>query len=457
MPKNLKSFSILFLLLGLITLGKSQEIGRYPIRNFNHREYSGHGQSWAITQDLRGLIYIANNVGVIEFDGSEWRHISINEALARCLDIDNQGRIWVGGQDELGYLAADSSGNLKYVSLMGMLPEICHPIGLVRQVYSTPTGVYFSSNQCMVHLDGKKVKVWKPKTFFHRTYNVNGQIFTNQPGYGLTYIDGDSLINVPGGERFADIQIYTMLPHWSNRILIGTQQKGFFDYNINALKNPSIVNTDSLIVPFVTSDDKFFIDNQVYYGAKLFNSNFAIGTYRGGAVFMDQEGRITRNINRENGLQDDAAWYLFLDNQDNIWIALNNGISYTPINSQLTSWSESMGIRGTLQSVVRFNNKLYITSNIGVLKKEGEQFIPVNGIATLSNKLFIAKTSDNKQSLLAATSNGIYQIVEDRATLVENGNIHSYSFVKSKVFPDIFYVGMNSGVGVLNYKHGLWK
>ena len=74
----------------------SQDIGRYPVVNYSHREYSGHSQSWSIVQDKRGLIYIANNVGVIEFDGSDWRHISINGALPRCLDIDGNGRVWVG-------------------------------------------------------------------------------------------------------------------------------------------------------------------------------------------------------------------------------------------------------------------------------------------------------------------------------------------------------------------------
>ncbi len=457
MALRFDKIALFLILFEFAQIGKSQEIGHFPIRNFNHREYSGHAQSWAITQDHRGLIYIANNVGVIEYDGSEWRHISINGALARCLDIDSQGRIWVGGQDEIGYLAADSSGNLRYVSLVGLLPETSSPLGLVRRVYATDNGIYFSANQCMILIKGNNVKVWKPKTYFHRTYQVSGQIFTHQPGYGLSYIKGDSLLIVPGGEKFTDELIYLMLPHWKDKILIGTYTHGFFDYDAKALLNPLSVNSDSLITPFKTSNDKFFKENQVYYGAKLPDSNFAIGTFMGGAVFMNQNGRITRSINRENGLQDDAVWYMFLDNQDNIWIALNNGISYTAINSQLTSWSESMGIRGTLQSVVRFNKSLYITSNIGVFKKEESLFKPVEGISTLCNKMLVAKTSDGNQSLLVATSGGVYQVLDREGKLVENGNLHAYSFVRSKVFPDIFYVGLNTGVGVLNYKHGKWR
>ena len=457
MSSRLTKYLIIIQLILTSAWIKGQEIGRYPIHNFNHREYSGHSQSWSITQDHRGLIYIANNVGVIEYDGMEWRHISINDAHARCLDVDSYGRIWVGAQDELGYLAPDSLGALKYVSLTDLLPPTCKPLGLVRSVYVAREGIYFCTNQSLFLLKDKKVKVWKPKTSFHRTFLVSGIIFTNQPGFGLTYLKNDSLIRVPGGERFANELIYIMLPHTKGRVLIGTQVKGFFDYNLEALKNHSDVKKDSLLIPFKTSNNDYFLDNIIYHGLVLPDNNFAISTYKGGAVIMSQEGVVTRTINRESGLQDDAAWYLFPDNQNNLWIALNNGISYTPINSQLSNWNETSGIRGTLQSVTRFNGNLYITSNIGVFLKEGTRFEIIDGVPNLSNELFVVTTSDKKTSLLVATTTGIFQITGSKGQLIENGPFLSYSFLKSRVFPDIVYVGLNNGVGVIKYSHGSWK
>ena len=142
-------FILFFVFIFLSQFSVSQDIGRYPVVNFHHREYSGHSQSWSIVQDKRGLIYIANNVGVIEYDGSEWRHISINGALPRCLDVDVSGRVWVGAQDDFGYLAADSSNSLKFYSLSKYLPETYKPFGLIRQVYHTNNGVFFSANNLL--------------------------------------------------------------------------------------------------------------------------------------------------------------------------------------------------------------------------------------------------------------------------------------------------------------------
>ncbi|MGE0077065.1 MAG: SpoIIE family protein phosphatase [Bacteroidales bacterium] len=432
----------------------SQDIGRYPIVNFHHREYRGHSQSWAITQDKRGLIYIANNVGVIEYDGSEWRHISINGALPRCLDVDERGRVWVGAQDEFGYLVADSSNNLVFHSLVQYLSEAYKPFGLVRQVYCTKSGVYFSSNGLLIRINPDfTVKVWSPKSIFHRTYFVDDVLFVNQKDLGLGYLSNDTLKMIPHGELFGQKLIYSILPLDDEYFMIGTQSDGFYLLNrkfINA-------NEELSITKFGTDDDAFFRENWIYSGLKVNRSVYAIGTYRGGVVFLNNHGQIIRRINTNVGLQDDAVWYLYGDNQDNLWMALNNGISYTSISSQLTGWNDENGINGVLQSVVRFNGDIYVSSNIGVFRKKNGEFEQVKGINDLSWKLKVIKSGSGTESLLAATSSGIYEINGSMSHLIENGKLHAYCFCQSKVYPNITYVGMRDGVGIIQNSKGIFK
>lgn len=434
----------------------AQELGRYPIHNFNHRDYAGHSQNWAIVQDQRGLIYAANNQGVIEFDGSDWRHISINGALSRCLDIDNEGRIWVGGQDELGYLAADSLGSIKYYSLVNKLPSFCAPLGLVRQVFATKEGIYFCSNQFLVLIKGSNVRVWKPKTFFHRTFFAMGKLFINQPEYGLTYLKNDSLKLLPQSDFLSKKPLYLILPYSKNKLLVGTQSDGLYLYNTDALRPDTLINKDSIINSFKTEDDKFFKENFIYSNITLPNGDIAIGTFRKGVVIIDKKGKIVRKINQSSNLQDESVWYLYLDNQDNLWMALNNGISYTTINSQLTSWDESSGLRGSLQSVIRFNNSIYISTNIGIFRKVNEEFKEVSGINKYSFKLFNTSLNNNRSSLLVGAIDGIYRIDGDNATKIENCNYTAYTFFTSRVFPNIIYAGLSDGVGVLRYQNGKW-
>lgn len=440
----------MLVLMTSVQVSFSQEVGRYPVVNFHHREYSGHSQCWAITQDKRGLIYIANNVGVIEFDGSEWRHISINGALPRCLDVDEAGRVWVGAQDDFGYLAADSTNSLKFYSLSHILPETYKPLGLIRQVYCTKDGVIFNSNNLLIQLNRDlSFKVWRPKSTFHRAYFVDNVLFVNQKEYGLTYLSNDTLKLVPGTELFLNKLIYTILPFDNNYFLIGTQSDGLYLLNRNALKESyHSIPVESGLIKFNTEVDAFFKDNWIYSGLKVSDGLFAIGTYRGGVAFVNSNGRLTRRVNQAEGLQDDAVWFMHKDNQDNLWMALNNGISYTSIHSQLTEWNEAKGIKGVLQSVVRYNGDIYITSNVGLFRKQNGVFEQM-GISDLSWKLKVIKDESGRELMLVATSSGVYVVNGGAPVLIQDGKLHAYNFCQSKTYPNIIYVGLRDGVGVI--------
>src|SRR5690606_33807152 len=42
-------------------------------RTFNAHDYQGGIQNWGIVQDRRGLIYVANNFSLLEYDGQHWK------------------------------------------------------------------------------------------------------------------------------------------------------------------------------------------------------------------------------------------------------------------------------------------------------------------------------------------------------------------------------------------------
>jgi len=435
----------------------AQEIGRYPLVNFHHRQYNGHSQSWAITQDNRGMIYVANNVGVIEYDGSEWKHISINNALARCLDTDPTGRVWVGGQDEVGYLAADSANSLKYYSLSKLLPERFAKPGLIRQIYHTGQAVYFSTFKALFRINSDlTVNYWEPKTQFHRSYYVDNFIFINQRDYGLTYLYNDSLVKVPGTEILGTQMVYTILPFDYQYLLVGTQTNGFYLLNKQALTTRTLPTDFKTLIPFKTSNDNFFITNRIYSGIMLDEGLWAIGTYSGGVAIINHSGKIVRTISKETGLQDNTAWYLYVDNSKNIWMALNNGISYSPFHSQLTSWTEQDGISGVIQSAVNFKGTIYYSSNTGVHVKTNSHFERVSGINDLAWGLFIYTDESGKEHLLSGTANGIYRIEGERAIPVTSIKVNAYSFIKSRIYPGILYVGLYDGVGVLQENRGVF-
>lgn len=455
----IKRFSLVLVFVvsaTVLVFASTKEKGKYPIVYFSHRDYSAHSQNWAIVQDSRGLIYVANNNGILEFDGSEWRKISVNGALVRCLEVDKAGRIWVGGQGELGYLAPDSLGLMKFFSLLSTIGESCKPIGLVRQVYSTTTGVYFSTNTCIINVHEGISKVYKPETIFHRTYSVYDKLFSVQPDVGLTMAVGDSMILVADGTRFAKMRIYCMLPFDSQHILIGTQSEGFFLYKTKFLNSQVSSLKEEVIVPFITTDDNFFKSNWIYCATPLSNGTFAIGTYRGGAAILNSKGEVVRYINKEFGLKDETVWYVSTDNHDNLWFALNNGIAYTNTSAAITSWSEESGLQGVVQSSARYKEGLYVSTNSGVHVYSTDKFERIKDVKNLSWDMKQVVSTDGNLALFISTGDGVYILENKKSISFLNGSKPSFTFLESKYFKDIVYVAQYEGIGVVARKNGRW-
>ena len=67
-------------------------------------------------------MYFANNSGLFQFDGSSWRKYTLpNQSVIRTVEIDDSGKIFVGGYNEFGYFKSDSFGKLVYFSLSKFL------------------------------------------------------------------------------------------------------------------------------------------------------------------------------------------------------------------------------------------------------------------------------------------------------------------------------------------------
>ena len=128
-------FSTIYLCLGLLILacltvtaafrqpdGSFKESGAPFIENFTNKDYGAQSENFAITQDHRGIIYIANRDGILEYNGSNWTLIPTKyESTVRALDVDQEGRVYVGAEGEFGFLQVDSTGSVRFHSLSANL------------------------------------------------------------------------------------------------------------------------------------------------------------------------------------------------------------------------------------------------------------------------------------------------------------------------------------------------
>src|SRR5258707_8144513 len=114
----MRKWLVLLFMLQVCAPGFGQNtIGIPAIVNYSNQAYNAGSQNWGIAQDKNGIVYFANNDGLLTFDGNSWRRYLLpNKTKVRSIAIDKE-RIYVGGQSELGYFSANEKGGLYYTSL----------------------------------------------------------------------------------------------------------------------------------------------------------------------------------------------------------------------------------------------------------------------------------------------------------------------------------------------------
>jgi len=447
----------LIAILVAASLGAAErDRGRVAIRNFRTRDFEARGakpgpQNFSIAQDAQGLIYLANNLGVVELDNHTARLITLpRRASALSLDVDRNNRVWVGGVGNFGFLAPNARGELLFVSLLDHVPSAARDFGDVWQTSVARDGVYFRTPSHLLRWDGRTMRVWTAPNGFHIGNVVDGQLFVRQNGIGLSTIDAGRLQLLPGGERFADEKVYVILPWGDGRLFLIGKTSGVILFDPSGRKAPEHL---------VTEADAFFSEKQSYHGAVLSDGSFAIGSLRGGVAVIDRQGRLLERLDKQRGLNDDMVFFVRAARDRQLWLGLNYGASIVEVPapaSRLTNEGE-LGFEGFVESIARFDGALYVSTSRDVYRMtpaasaEAEpQFTPVGGIATQCYTLL-----PQAGTLLAATRDGIVQLAGDRKTLVDPD--FAYTLLPAPSDANRVLAGYDNGVGILEHGPGGWK
>ena len=159
----------LWIALTIITspsFSQLHQLGSPIITNFEKAIYRAGSQNWEITQDAKGIMYIANNAGLIEFDGEKWKVYQLpNLTIVRSVAIDRQGKIFVGGQNEMGYFSANSKGALEYTTLKNLVPAPYNSFEDIWKILITSEGVFFCSQKVVFQYKDGNIKIIQSKAF----------------------------------------------------------------------------------------------------------------------------------------------------------------------------------------------------------------------------------------------------------------------------------------------------
>ena len=348
-----KILSLVSLIVCVYTL-KAQE-GAPLLTNFKESNEL-ENQSWAICQDDNNVMLFANRRGILTFDGQGWNFIPIPVIPYSLKYNAQEKKVYVGGDNNYGYLARDDKGRYKYFSISGDSSST----GLISRIIFTDTTVYFYGEQSISRHNIKSGNLelrlrQKENEPFTGMLITPKNTFINVLSKGLYRLESDTLFPIVTGYLTKDEEILFSLPYSNNLVLLGKSNGElslfdgikYYDYQIK--------------------DENYLRQNILSEGLSISDSLYAFSTLGGGALVVDKKsGNIKNTINYINGLPDDEIFSIGLDNNHGLWLSHQYGLTRADLRLPVANFSIYPGLKGNLISSIWHNNELYVATSEGV-------------------------------------------------------------------------------------------
>lgn len=445
-----KLFIILlfFSFLLVPVLGKTQTLplkGLPLIKNISRNQYQAGRQNWTITQDSAGLIYIGNNEGILQYDGSFWEKIDIsNNSNVRALHKHTDGRIYFGAFNTFGYIDTNEQGVSYTKQLEHLLPQNHQSFGEVWQIHSLGNTVFFSSSSAIFSYNGKQLKTVEKDLQIRSSFKSKGKLHVVGQQTIFTLVNNQLKRQqaLPAINK-ESISVRTAIELTPDSTILCSDKNGLF------------LLTSSAIEPWQSSANDYLQQEMIYSGAKIDKHHFAVGTVQSGIYIFGSSGDLVYHLSKKNGLQNNTILNIFSDKQSNIWLALDNGLAFIEMQAPFNHLDQGCGVHGAGYSAVSFRDTLYLGTNQGLFyrptKGSQQKFKPV---ANTQGQVWNLQVIDSV--LLCAHHRGALSVSgAEASTIAKHEGV--WLFRKHPNNPNILIAGSYNGLLLFEKYRGNWR
>lgn len=407
---------------GQVGLAKSTIPGLPPVKNYRPSDYHGGSGIWDIAQDKRGMLYLASDEGLITYDGNYWKRFPLpNKAAIKSLALDSSGRIYAGGQDQVGYFYPDAHGMLTYHTLSASLPEVARQFADIWDIILTPDGVMFRTVESLfLYGHDGTMRTFDAPAGWMMIASVGSRVFAVDKEKGLMEWKKQGWANPCPNQASAALHItgVTAYHMWAgvpaDTVLVATLSSGLY------------LLTTAGLTPFHSDMDKLGDKGQVRCIRTLSSGYIAVGTQAQGLCLLGHQGWQIQQWSDQQGLQNNHIQKIFEDHAKGLWLGLESGLAYINTNSAVSKIAP-LGLKEiACNSVCMYKNKLFIGTSNGVYCEGPQKFslVPgtlgqVWGFSELGGDLFIGHESgamlmedQHAVPIPFATPQGVFTYVE---------------------------------------------
>jgi DNA-binding CsgD family transcriptional regulator len=422
----------------------------YPtVRNYTRQEANAGTQSWDIFQHPNNWMYFANNNGLIEYDGVEWKRLPIsNYTNVRSLCYDwHDDRTYAGAFNEFGYYKRSIYGQLEFFSLKPKIDGPARDFNEVWKIVQSREFTFFQSDKAIFRMRNARVE---PIIRIDHPYKIMQSGMAGEtylictPEEGAMGLSGNLFVPLPGNDQLKGKHVCAILPYEGETLFV-TSFDGVYVYNGESIR------------PIRLGLEAFMRDNQVFC-ATIKESRLALGTVRNGLVVADLKTGERVFVNAKSGLQNNTVLSICFDRQSNLWLGLDRGIDHVVLNSQVYDLFGNNSEYGAGYTSAVKGNRLYLGTNQGLyVTAYPANTSPERFQARLVDHLVgqVWSLQELDRTLFCTTDRGTYIIRGDHAERI-NGVAGAWKLIELKAHPGYILGSSYDGFFLLKKVNGGW-
>lgn len=464
---------IYFLLIFSVLFAQKEEVqGTFRGNYFSIKDFGSSNQIWTGTQGPFGTVLFGNDQEILAFNGIKWSKIQTDASTSKKIESQiyktkvskllssKSGIVYVGRENNFGYLDFDPIGKLVYKPLITDFQK--KRLGQIWSMFEDESGIIWVIGKNSIYTIEPNFKVTEillPEKLADFTCKTAGK---TQAGILLIYSGDQSdkkrlfgFLNF-NSKQFNWINLSDDL-HLTN--LRGTafiQGKTYlFDYN----KTVFTIDSKQKITKIDASHPlhSFFQSHQPSV-VKLYNKQLYVGTETEGAFILDFNGKILRRFDLEEGMENNNVFDLFLDETNNLWLNLDEGIHFFETSSPITTIGKPQGISASIQAIDFKSGQPILALNTDLfLSKNTQGRSSFYNSQTIQETTFDVKTFeiDWRKRTLVVGYEGIYEFDNFQKKSVVNE--YAWTIFQNPKQKNQLFVGLEAGLGILTWMKNKWN
>ena len=461
---------LIFIFLSFLPL-EAQEVPK--ITSYTTSDHRAGNQNWMINQDCMGNIYVANTEGVLVFNGFQWQTVQLpGNQIARSVYTGADCRVYVGGYEIFGYINLENRDLPKYVPIADSL--LLKTKQEIWKIFETSDKLYFQSFSHFFSKENQEIRsISLPGNIMFGNV-VEDRVFIPKVEGGMYeftdkvegIFNADSL---PLGVKTSAVCKGLAL----GEILIGTQNSGLYQ------------TKSGKILPIFSELNTLLKQEQINKVIRLQNGDYAIGTILNGIYISSDLKKIKYHVNKLNGLTNNTVLSLFEDQDNNLWVGTDKGLSSLALQNPLEFYYDKKGSLGTVYTYIEYSGQFYLGTNQGVFRADENKefklvknsqgqvwsFLQLGEDLLCGHNEGIYLLSNNEFKRISGTSGGwCMRKIDDHRVLVstytglvllekmDNGIWSEHKYLKGEravndfVLKENILIGHNPNQGILLFK-----